>query len=193
MILLENLDELFQDQVYLKTMYQALFSTLYFGLFRIGELTFSDHIIKAKDVHVGKNKMKLMFILHTSKTHWRDVKPQIVKISAQRLTDLKDYGQKVHSKFCPFHLLQCYLWFRKSHDNDVEPFFVFRDRTLVTPTQARNVLQKLLLMSGLDPTLYGCQSMRAGHATDLAEFLDLESVKRLGRWKSNCVFAYLKQ
>ena len=40
------------SQPYLETMYKAIFSTLYFVMFRIGELTQSQHIVKAKDVHI---------------------------------------------------------------------------------------------------------------------------------------------
>ena len=70
-------------QPYLSVMYKALFSTAYFGLFRVGELMMSPHVVKAVDVHIGTNKDKLMFILHTSKTHNRGVKPQIIKIDGE--------------------------------------------------------------------------------------------------------------
>ena len=65
-------------QPYLCTMFGALFSMAYFGLFRIGELTLSPHVIKARDVHIGVNKKKLLFVLHTSKTHNKSSKPQII-------------------------------------------------------------------------------------------------------------------
>ena len=38
------------------------------------------HVILAKNVQIGVNKPKLLFILETSKTHTRGDKPQIVKI-----------------------------------------------------------------------------------------------------------------
>ena len=95
-LILKKMSQVFDSpQPYLLTMYRALFSTAYFGLFRIGELTFSEHSIKANDVRIGDNKCKMMFILCSSKTHWRDVKPQVVKIAAidsssnQQLTALK--------------------------------------------------------------------------------------------------------
>ena len=47
----------------------ALFATAYYGLFRVGEITDSQHAVKACDVHIGVNKRKLLFILRTSKTH----------------------------------------------------------------------------------------------------------------------------
>ena len=51
------------QQPYLVVMYQALFSTAYFGLFRVGELTNGDHPVKACDVHLARNKKKILFVL----------------------------------------------------------------------------------------------------------------------------------
>ena len=74
--LLKQIDRLFDSQQYLKVMYRALFSTTYFGLFRIGELTQSAHVLRARDVHVAKNKKKFLFILRSSKMHGKDAMPQ---------------------------------------------------------------------------------------------------------------------
>ena len=60
------------NQPYLSLLYRMLFSTTYFGLFRVGEVTAGDHPILAKDVHIAKNKEKMLFILRTSKTHWKN-------------------------------------------------------------------------------------------------------------------------
>ena len=83
-LIINGVKEIYANQPYLSALYQALFATAYFGLFRIGELTFSEHVVKAVDVHVGTNKDKLMFVLHSSKTHSRGMKPQIIKISSQK-------------------------------------------------------------------------------------------------------------
>ena len=56
--------------------------TAYYGLFRIGELTFSEHAVRAKDVHVGTNKKKMLFVLHSSKTHDKGSKPQLIKVTS---------------------------------------------------------------------------------------------------------------
>ena len=56
--------------------------TAYYRLFRIGEISQSEHVIKACDVHIGTNKKKLMFVVRSSKTHSLGDKPQIVKIKA---------------------------------------------------------------------------------------------------------------
>ena len=85
-MLVDNLHKIFLpqgQQPYLVTLYKALFMTAYFGLFRVRELTYTDskHMLKAKDVHIGKKKKKMMFVLRTSKTHWHDQKPQVIKSS----------------------------------------------------------------------------------------------------------------
>ena len=93
-LILSNIEEIFQEpQPYLVLLYIALFATTYFGLFRLCELTLtsSSHAVRAKDVHIDRNKDKMMFILHTSKTHWKDAKPQIIKITS---LDFNPTGQR---------------------------------------------------------------------------------------------------
>ena len=87
------------NQPYLATAYLVLFSTTYYGLFRIGEVTKGSHTIKAKDVHIAINKKKLLFLLWTSKTHNRSSKPQLIKISS---CDMTNKAKSNH--FCPFRL-----------------------------------------------------------------------------------------
>ena len=81
-------------QLYLKTLYTTLFLISYYGLFRIGELTWSQHTVKTKDVHIGENKDKILIILYSSKTHDIAQKPQKIKITAVRPQSLQF--------FCPF-------------------------------------------------------------------------------------------
>ena len=68
-IILFEVKRHFQQQPYLSVLYQTLFVVAYYGLFHIGELASSTHPVKAKDVHIGTNKNKLLFMLYTSKTH----------------------------------------------------------------------------------------------------------------------------
>ena len=80
--MVQELNTLFDMQPYLLILYTAMFT---FGLLRISEIaeTPSGHAVKANDVHIAKNKNKLMYILHTSKTHGKGSKLQIVKISSE--------------------------------------------------------------------------------------------------------------
>ena len=105
-IILRSIEYIFSEidnQPYLSILYQAIISTAYYGLFRIGELATGTHPVLAKDVHIGHNKNKILFVLRTSKTHWLDVKPQTVKITS---TALSPHG-KIHEcnkKLCPFQI-----------------------------------------------------------------------------------------
>ena len=73
------------SQNYLEKLYLAIFSTAYYGLFRIGELGLSPHTITVTDVHVALNKRKMLFILRSSKTHGKYTKPQMVKITSSQI------------------------------------------------------------------------------------------------------------
>ena len=76
---------------------------------------------------------------------------------------------------------------------DTEPFFVFSDRTPVTPKQMGSCLKIVLKKAGFDQKLYGTHSLRAGQTCDLCKLgISVENIKKLGRWKSNAIFRYLK-
>ena len=124
-IIIETMDHTYEcnAQPYLTTLFKALFVTAYYGLFRIGEITASQHVVCACDVHVRINKNKLMFVLHSSKTHDANVKPQIIKIDNIKYTGdcSSNHNQswKDSAQFCPFYLLQKYtsVWMKyKSED-----------------------------------------------------------------------------
>ena len=187
-IILFELQRLFKTQPYLENLYKAIFIVAYYGLFRVGELTDSRHTIKAKDVHIGKNKNKMLFILYSSKTHGKESKPQKIKISeVKRDIDRRSVNQRL---FCPFKISREYLSIRGNYKNDNDPFFVFRDQSAVTAQHARNVLRSALKALNLNPHLYNFMSLRSGRATDMFVKYNytIEQVKAAGRWKSNAVF-----
>ena len=108
MMLIRSLDQFYNPpQPYLQCLYKTLLITTYFGLLRIGEVTKSKHVVKAKDVQIGKNKKKLMFILRSSKTHTKGQHPQIIKIAAS--SELSGNNWKINPmrsknnlNYCPF-------------------------------------------------------------------------------------------
>ena len=152
MLLLHAIPELFSSpQPYLETFYRSMLISAYFGLFRVGEITMSDHIIRVDDVHVGMNKQKLMFVLRSSKTHGKDKQPQIVKIVGFTDDSTQDkVKHKVLNTFCPFDIVERYSDMRKLQKNTNEPFFVLQDRTPISANCFRNILKKLLCIVGLD-------------------------------------------
>ena len=95
-------------QMFLETMYKALFALSYYGLMRIGEVTKSQHVLKAKDVHMAKNKDKLMMVLYSSKTHGKANRPQKNKNHGKSEREIRILSQQI---FLPFHfgkkLYQC--------------------------------------------------------------------------------------
>ena len=191
-MLLESLHQSYyieKEQPYLCLLYQTLFSTAFYGLFRIGEVTCGSHPIKARDVHIGSNKDKMLFVLRTSKTHWNDVRRQTVKISSA-----KKIGKKTNI-WCPFKLLRDYVNNRETYKCVDEPFFIFKGNMPVSPNNARKVLKETLELSQFNSNYYDFHSFRAGMASEMyfKYHLPLERIKKLGRWRSNIVYSYLKQ
>ena len=188
-----------KNQPYLGLLYQTLFSTAYFGLFRTSELTAtpSKHAVKATDVQVGQNKKKFMLILRSSKTHCEGMPPQIIKISSTKKenTDLsheEEQNSKLHLP-CPYNLLWRYSVTKPPWKSKSENFFVFRDNSPVKASDMRACLQKTLKSAGFNHTYYGLHSLRSGRTGDMVKLgLSVDKVQRIGRWKSNAVFKYLK-
>ena len=188
-LILKETKKYFSSQPYLLCMYLALFSTAYFGLLPIGELTAGPHVITVCNVHVGTNKHKVLFILRTSKTHNKGDKPQRVKIA--RLGCKTSLTKS--SLPCPFQSLRDFISFRPKALHLDEQFFVFSDGSILTQSQARETLKLHIKRIGLDERAYNFHSLRIGRGGDLLKLgLSVETIKKLGSWKSNAVFACLR-
>ena len=178
------------NQPYLAILYKAIFSTAYYGLMRIGELTMGSHPVKGKDVCIARSKNKITLVLYPSKTHGKESKVQEIKISA--LSNYDCLRAKRH--FCPFELLRQYGRFHGGYAYDDDLFFIFRDGTPVTPVHVRSLLHKLLEILNLDSSMYNTHSWRIGRASDLFQInkFSISQIQQAGRWHSNVVFKYLK-
>ena len=179
---------LFCEQPYLEILYKTIFSIGYYGLLRIGELVKPcEHTMKACNVHVGKNKEKILIVLYTSKTHGRESYPQEIKISSH------SHGSRRNKFFCPFMLIKQYLRLRGSYNNDNEPFFVFRDKSPVLDYQLRKTLRKLICNLGLNAEVFDIHSLRIGRSSELFKRgFSVEQIKKIGCWKSNAIYKYLQ-
>ena len=187
-ILLFETERMFEKQYYLEILYKTMLIIGYYGMLRVGEITTGTHPVRAKDVHIGRNKNKMLFILYTSKTHGYESKPQKVKIQQNvQVTPGKRY-------FCPFTLARHYLQLRGNYGSDNEPFFIFRDKEPVKPEQLRRTLRSLISRVNLDDSLYDVQSLRIGRATDMVTVFgySVSDTKSAGRWRSNTVFKYIR-
>ena len=119
-LILFEVQRMYNDQFYLETMYKALFALSYYGMMRVGEVTMSNHVIKAKDVHMATNKDKIRIALYSSKTHSKAMRPQRIKITSN--VNEKS-GSSIKRIFCPFKLINNYMNMLGDYDNLNEQFF----------------------------------------------------------------------
>ena len=201
-IILNKTKEVYMDQPYLSLLFTTIFSTMYFGLLRISEVTHEVHAVKAVDVHIGTNKRKFLLVLRTSKTHWKNMKPQMIKISASEIKqndklaqiETEDLSEPQTHLPCPYQLLDSFRNMRGGYVNNEEAFFVYRDKSPVTATHVVNVLKFMLKKAGFEQSLYGSHSLRSGRTCDLFRLgVPIEVIKKLGRWRSNAIYRYLRE
>ena len=189
MILFE-IERKFTNQHYLEIMYKTIICLCYYGLFRIGELTYGPHAVKACDIHMGRNKNKILIFLRSSKTHDTCDKPQEVKITSNARDAIKF---KARRHFCPFDLTNTFLSLRGGYNTPEDLLFMFKDKQPVKPSHVRKVLWNCIKSLHLDPLLYNTHSLRSGRAVDMLFKFNttLEQVKSAGRWRSNTVYRYI--
>ena len=147
------------DQAYLCILYMTLKAIGYYGLMQLGELTKSNHVMKACNVYLGENKDKLLIVLFSSKTHHEGSRPQQIKITANAAEKSGMYRKK---NFCPLTLISAYLQVRGKYLNYDEQFFIFRDGMPVSAKGARDMLRKIIRDMGLDDQKYSMHSLRIG-------------------------------
>ena len=186
-LLIFQLQKQLDQQPYLLAMYKSFFLLSYYGLFRPGELASGAHPVRAKDVHIGSNKDKILLILYTSKTHGYESRPQQIKIQA------KSHDKPNNRHFCPFKASREFLAIRGNYTNTNDPFFVFCDNSLVRPHHVRKMLASTLTAINLNPRVYNLHSFRIGRSSDMVKAgYTVEEVRIAGRWKSNTVYKYIR-
>ena len=194
-VILDKITTLYDTQPYLCDLYRALLCTAYYGLFRVGELTNGNHPVLARDVHIGLNKKKLLFILRMSKSHGKDSKPQLIKIASAAKQTKQGSNLSKQSELelpYPYVLLQKYLLRRGSYRSNTEQFFIFAHKQPVQTKYFRSCLKSSLKLGGFDERNYNTHSLQIGCSCDLYKLgVSVENIKKLGRWKSNVVFKYL--
>ena len=185
------------QQEYLAKLYKAIFIAGYYGLLRAGEMALSPHVLLAKDVHIGKNKNKLLFILWSSKTHDYSQKPQMIKISSVPSSVTASHKAKnkppTYRAYCPFEVLWEYIAIRPDARTESEQFFIYRDHSCVTPERLRAILKLMMTQLNFQASLYNLHSLHIGRCCDLYKYgLSVKMIKKIGRWKSNAIYVYLR-
>ena len=192
------------NQPYLELLYKSAFLLAYYGLLRVGELTSSPHVIKVTNVHEANNKSQLLLVLYSSKTHGRDSLPQKIRIKGMAALEVEDpvteenqlkmqVSSKPKTRFCPVYYTLQYIKLRPGYEHKEEPFFIFQDGSPLTAQRLRKVLRQTLTDLNLQSNLYDTHSFRIGRATDLMkDKTPFETIKHMGRWKSDAVLKYLR-
>ena len=132
----------------------------------------------------------MLFILRTSKTHNISDKPQLVKIKeapekfvSKETKSCKRKMMEYHKRkalqhFCPYQLLLEFSQTRPKYKSMDEPFFVFRDRTPVCPSNIRKTLKQMLSRVNFNEDCYDKHSLRIGRSVDLLRLgLSMETIK----------------
>ena len=144
--------------LYNRTMYTSAFANAYYGMLRIGEITESEHVLKAVDVHTAKKNgsTKLKLILRSSKTHTKGMRPQEIEIK-----------QNPTSCFCPVKETLNYISIRPGYRSENDQFYIYSDGSPLTSDDFRDLLKSTISTLELNPKNYDTHSFRIGRATDL--------------------------
>ena len=82
---------------------------------------------------------------------------------------------------------------RGSFKDDEEQLFIYKDREPLRQEAIRNILYKCLNQLGINQNLYSFHSLHIGRSSDLCKAgVPVEEVRRLGHWKSNAVYRYIR-
>ena len=174
-----------ENQFYLMVLYKTIILLLYYGLFRIGELTMSEHVLKAVDVFNDDKEDKVLLVLRSSKTHGKGDRCQKIRLNSSMKSNSRN--------FCPIESINTFLKVRGGYVNEHDQLFVFTDNTPVKAGHVRKILKDALKALRLNSSLYGTHSLRSGRATDLAKNgVPVDTIKYLGRWRSNAVYKYIR-
>lgn len=166
---------------YEMALFKAVFCIAYFGLFRIGELVYTDqrqihHALRFDDVKLKADR--LIVRLRISKTHQYG-NPLFLHVQSNP-----------DKTICPVTAMHDYLKFRTSLQGNL---FCHANGLPLTRYQFGAILSKSITHIGLQSRYYKSHSFRIGRATSLAmKGVSSEQIKKLGRWKSDAFSKYIR-
>ena len=166
---------------YDSNMLTALFTVMFHGLLRIGEVTYSaknGHQLGPNNVSLSKvtGKREITLTFHSFKYSKPGHKPMVIS--------------KQEKGTCPVAAYALYLKVRPSHPKAA---FVNQDGSHLTAQYVRSTIRSLLTSIHLDPLDYDTHSLRIGKATDMAcrGYTDTQ-IAMAGRWTSSAYKKYIK-
>lgn len=166
------------------TLFQAVYTLAFFGLFRVGELVFSaadqsDRPLYKSDLAVmsNNNTKALKVRIRKSKTNHSRA-PDIIQVN------------EVRGPVCPVAAMTAYLTIRPSTSHYL---FCHMNGVPLTRYQFGAVLSKTVQTLNLHSGHYRTHSFRIGAATWLAQNgVPYETIKRRGRWASDTFKRYIR-
>ncbi|XP_069812969.1 uncharacterized protein [Dendropsophus ebraccatus] len=165
-------------------LFHAAFSLAFFGALRVGELVAASRSappgLRIADVVVLSDSLRIF--IRKSKT---DIYANGAWLSVFSL----------QGPYCPVGIVRQYKQSLPLSASSAPSshFLVHEDKSPLTKFQFVSMLKKCLFVAGLNPTEFGTHSFRIGAAT-VADSLGMpgESVKRIGRWASDCYKRYVR-
>ena len=168
---------------YESCLFKAAYLVAYFGLLRVSEIVFTNQInanrpLLYSDVQVTDGSQAVLISIRVSKTKQSGA-PTILRIP-----------RSGNPSLCCVTAVQNYLHLRPCHP---QYFFSHMNGSPLTRSQFTGVLAKAIRCLGLPIQVYTSHSFRIGRASDLAsKGLSNETIKQLGRWKSDAVERYIR-
>ena len=162
-------------------LFHSVYSLAFFGLFRVGELVFTDqrqsgYPLMFEDISITSNKMIVR--LRMSKTNQYG-RPVFINIPSD-----------LNMSICPVFAMQRYLSLRGSISGNL---FCHANMLPLTRYQFGAILSKAISHIGLSSKVYRSHSFRIGRATSLAiSGVPSDQIMKLGRWKSSAFSSYIR-
>ena len=167
---------------YEATLFSAIFTTAFFGYFRMGELVQNSrrevgHAIQIQDVKYSKSSDRIQIYLCHSKTD-QEGKGAVINLIPTAMI------------MCPVQSLKAFIRVRPLQ---LGSFFCHADGTPVTRYQVMSVFSMLIADLGLDTQAYKTHSFRIGAATEAwVQGKGEDQIAKGGRWKSRCLYKYIR-
>lgn len=172
------------SDVYTTSLIRAMFLLAFFGLFRVGEITYSSkgaqHVIRRENINFVRLHSKVRSLNITLTQYKHSVGHQAsIPIACQAI-----------KKLCPVRSMLRYLHMSSQTSSFL---FLHQSGSPVTTTFFRSVLKSCVIACNLDPSVYTAHSFRIGGATLAHQNkMAVSDIKKLGRWKSTAYKKYLR-
>lgn len=169
--------------IYESYLFKAAYLLAYFGLLRVSEIVFTNQLqanrpLLQSDVQIETGSRALLVSIRVSKTNQYGA-PTTLRIPASGNQD-----------FCCVTAMQKYFSLRPTG-----AYYLFShiNGSPLTRSQFSGILAKAIRTLGLSTHSYLSHSFRIGRATVLAsQGVPIETIKKLGRWKSDAVEQYIR-